>query len=685
MKHGPAPKFTAGPASPAPKIHPITTTHKSPSRLHTTTSSPTIPAIPWPTTTSSSKFNTTTTTTTTTTAAASTAQWPAHPLAAFEAVPTITNTPHLPLTSPLANTISLITPGDTPANPPPVVLSCLACECAVPTASQSVPPVSRFFRGTISSLSRKRKRETNQAHKVSRAMSYFDPSCQASVFCYRLDAEGRCVGSPLVDAIKDARRRDGDAARDALRSLNRNLRVLGPGAHTAPCQKWKPIRPPPAESPAVVTSAPTSNCTAVTRTVETTLDSETMNTDSNLVATAVSGSSTSVPTPTPAPAPVHTISSSACSASVTGSVTGELVGVDVDRDRREVLAFIFGEKMWSSLAESRAIAVLLGQAIGDALGARLEFKPVRYGIETLHDMGEEACMNFGLKPGQWTDDNSMGLCLADSLLFTKGVFDPHDLMLRFQAWWNGGYNNAFAADEEREDHGSVGLGGNISMSMSSYIREGHAYTKAGDSKTSGNGSVMRNAAPVVCHHDNIEEAMEIARLQSLVTHQGEEASECCRLMAHIEVQAINGGSKRQVLTNLPSTFHSPCKSVMALACSQMEEEDPDRDWRWMADKYYYSPKRATQQPGYVGSYAMDALAMALHCLWVTNSFSQALLMSANQCGDADSVTSVTGQLAGSFYGASSIPRSWMNKLLLWDFNGDTALRAYYLFHHVWVL
>jgi len=60
-----------------------------------------------------------------------------------------------------------------------------------------------------------------------------------------------------------------------------------------------------------------------------------------------------------------------------------------------------------------------------------------------------------LRPGQWTDDTSMGLCLADSLLLSSmnaaasaAVFDPLDLMLRFEAWWHFGYNNAFANDAE---------------------------------------------------------------------------------------------------------------------------------------------------------------------------------------------------------------------------------------------
>ncbi len=85
-------------------------------------------------------------------------------------------------------------------------------------------------------------------------------------------------------------------------------------------------------------------------------------------------------------------------------------------------------------------------AVGDSIGAPLEFEPVRYEAHIIRDMGKGARGVFRLYPGQYTDDTAMGLCLADSLLATHGEFQPLDLMQRFLAWWYFGYNNAFAAD-----------------------------------------------------------------------------------------------------------------------------------------------------------------------------------------------------------------------------------------------
>ena len=76
---------------------------------------------------------------------------------------------------------------------------------------------------------------------------------------------------------------------------------------------------------------------------------------------------------------------------------------------------------------------------------------------------------------------------------------------------------------------------------------------------------------------------------------------------------------------------------------------------------------------------MDGLAMALHVLYTTNSFKEAVLKGVNLCGDADSVGSVIGQIAGAFYGLDSIPKDWIETINRWD-NNEIALRGYILCH-----
>eukprot|EP01064_Diplonema_japonicum_P020545 TRINITY_DN300_c7_g1_i1.p1 TRINITY_DN300_c7_g1~~TRINITY_DN300_c7_g1_i1.p1 ORF type:complete len:503 (+),score=87.36 TRINITY_DN300_c7_g1_i1:83-1591(+) len=336
--------------------------------------------------------------------------------------------------------------------------------------------------------------------------------------------------------------------------------------------------------------------------------------------------------------------------------------------------------------EDKAMGCFVGNVIGDALGAPMEFSSVRYPDEPDYDESEVLTglddnkmwehrhyNNFGLKPGQWTDDASMGMCIADCLL-VNGRFDPLDTRARFTAWNRFGYNNAFGRDAIRGFRSSIGLGGNISMSMWEFCQDGGPYTKAGDRETSGNGSVMRNGAVPTFFSSNIEEAMKASYKQSKTTHQGDEAAELCRLLSFVCVKFMNG-SKKDLLDDLKSAgFESEFYTIRCMRDGVEEQEHPenqhlklkDRRWTWKEPDYKYCATRSRLQPGYIGSYAMDAMGMALHCVYSTSSFKEASLKVANMCGDADSVCAVVCQMAGSLYGLSSIPPSWINTIQNYD-------------------
>ena len=332
--------------------------------------------------------------------------------------------------------------------------------------------------------------------------------------------------------------------------------------------------------------------------------------------------------------------------------------------------------------EKSCIGAMLGMAIGDAIGARVEFEPLDYNYNEIKDMGHDVAGKFMLKPGQWTDDTSLGLCLADSLIEKQGLFDGHDLMIRFISWWFFGYNNAFKNDNHRPNKFSIGLGGNISGSIKQYIYEygKNEFTKYGDNSVSGNGSIIRNAPVPICYHKNIDSALEIAEKQSKVTHQGDEAAGCCQLLTFITVKILEGKNLKDVLLNLKKEFKCKYKSVNYLAYSMQEDNDPKRNWNWNVKNYEYSKERVSSNPGYIGSYSMDAMAMALHILMTTNSFKEAILKGVNLRGDADSLGSVIGQIAGAFYGLDGIPNDWIQTLYKWDQNKEIALRGYVLCH-----
>ncbi|GHT94661.1 ADP-ribosylglycohydrolase [Spirochaetia bacterium] len=352
-----------------------------------------------------------------------------------------------------------------------------------------------------------------------------------------------------------------------------------------------------------------------------------------------------------------------------------------DDPHRFTVKELIAKRNFQDVRENKCFGILYGMTLGDAIGARLEFRPVCYGKVFIDGPGEFPDGSFYLKPGQWTDDASVGLCICDSLLSTKGMLNEHDLMQRFLAWWDLGYNNAFRFDDKRH---SVGLGGNISMSFYDYMKgkSKDGFTLAGDSKTSGNGSVMRLGAVPVCFWDNINLAQDTAERQSRTTHRGDEAADCCRLLTFLMVGLINGKDLKLSLENLGKDFTAKEKSVQCLANSEIEDNDPDRNWQWKAEDFKYSPARSRANPGYIGSYAMDATAMALHCVWTTNSAKDAILKAVNRCGDADSVGSVTGQIAGAAYGFSDLPAEWITAVNKWD-NQEIGLRAFRLYHKIW--
>jgi len=363
--------------------------------------------------------------------------------------------------------------------------------------------------------------------------------------------------------------------------------------------------------------------------------------------------------------------------------------------KEEMQKELFKGECSLSTQEKRAVACFLGMVIGDALGAPLEFLPVVYDKKFLSGFNDSAWKSltgnsFSLKPGQWTDDASMGFCLAESLLACP-EFDPIDLRIRFLNWWEFGYRNAFGYDSFNT---SVGLGGSIGQSFVEFQRAGTPYTKAGDLYTSGNGSIMRLAPVPIFFHSELEKAMDIASKQSKTTHQGDEAAECCRLMTFIIITLIHAPDdmtaqerKDYFFQQVQESFKTSLYSVECLAASKDEEKHKsneklnlkDRKWNWKSPNFRYCESRASMQPGYIGSYCMDALSMALHCVWTTDSFENALLKVVNMRGDSDSVGSVTGQIAGTLYGVQSIPSDWIRSIQQWDNNGDAALTAIKLF------
>ena len=194
----------------------------------------------------------------------------------------------------------------------------------------------------------------------------------------------------------------------------------------------------------------------------------------------------------------------------------------------------------TGITESRGIASLLGLGIADALGASTEFIPfvknrhhlIEHGFAEIPKKINDDRLNHRGQVGIWTDDCSMSLCLADSILAKSFNFDPVDLRYRFLLWLEYGLNNGGRPY-------SIGLGGNISISMGEFERKQTAYCEEGERFNNGNGSLMRLAPSAIGYHDNLELGMEVSANQSRTTHNGDEARECSRLLARIIIMPMN--------------------------------------------------------------------------------------------------------------------------------------------------
>ncbi len=141
---------------------------------------------------------------------------------------------------------------------------------------------------------------------------------------------------------------------------------------------------------------------------------------------------------------------------------------------------------------------------------------------------------FHLKPGEWTDDTSMALCLAESLIEAKG-FDPLDQMRRYCRWKNEGYlsSNGRCFD----------IGATVGDALRQFELTGDPVSGSVDPYSAGNGSLMRLAPVPLFYARNPRAAIEYAAESSRTTHGAQEAVDACRYFAALIVGSLQAHSQ----------------------------------------------------------------------------------------------------------------------------------------------
>ncbi len=281
--------------------------------------------------------------------------------------------------------------------------------------------------------------------------------------------------------------------------------------------------------------------------------------------------------------------------------------------------------------DQRFRGCLLGLAIGDAVGTTVEFKR-RGSFAAVTDMVGGG--PFGLKPGQWTDDTSMALCLATSLVQTSG-FDPVDQMNRYCAWQEEGYLSSTGT--------CFDIGNTVRQALQQYRISGDPFCGPTHPRSAGNGCLMRLAPIPMFFFADRDRVLHFSAESSRTTHGATECIEASQLFGAMLWGALAGANKAEILFENDGLM---LKSASLQAIAQGE--------------YREKPKEAIRGTGYV----VESLEAALWCFWMTNTYAEAVLAATNLGDDADTTAAICGQLAGAYYGEAEIPSHWREQLAM---------------------
>ncbi len=286
--------------------------------------------------------------------------------------------------------------------------------------------------------------------------------------------------------------------------------------------------------------------------------------------------------------------------------------------------------------QMRYQGALLGLAAGDALGTTVEFKPPDSFTPMTEMIGGGP---FRLKKGEWTDDTSMALCLASSLIECR-VFDAKDQMERYTRWRHEGYlsSNGSCFD----------IGITISEALNRFALTGNPIAGSRDPQSAGNGSLMRLAPVPMFFASNPERAIQMSAESSRTTHGTRTCLDACRYFGGLLVGALMGVTKPELLeqrytpTGDQWNLDPLCPEIDEIASGSFKDKNP---------------------PDIIGSgYVVRSLEAALWAFNKSSTFEEGCLLAVNLGDDADTTGAIYGQLAGAFYGVEHIPEQWLNCL-----------------------
>lgn len=280
----------------------------------------------------------------------------------------------------------------------------------------------------------------------------------------------------------------------------------------------------------------------------------------------------------------------------------------------------------------KAEGLFFGLAIGDAMGAPVEFKDPNTFPRVVDFQGGG---KFNLEPGEWTDDTAMALCLAEALSETSEL-DSKKLLDLFLKWIMEGYHTTRGK--------AIGIGKQTFKVLLNYRKNGDLVSPFTASKYSGNGALMRLGPVAIKFYHSLHLTQKYAEQSAATTHSSAESLQTARLFGGILHRLLNDSSKNDLANFIHDQKndlkHAAMQNILTLNFEAMDQSN--------------------------SGYAPLSLEAAIYAFFSTHTFEEGLLHVVNQGRDSDTVGAIYGQMAGAFYGINAIPPQWVKDLKCLD-------------------
>lgn len=291
--------------------------------------------------------------------------------------------------------------------------------------------------------------------------------------------------------------------------------------------------------------------------------------------------------------------------------------------------------------EDRAVGVILGSALADALGAPYEFQ-APLGADQPVEL--RAGGSFGWEKGEWTDDTSMAVPILRALAAGERLDDATTLGRVVGAWKD------WARDAKDVGIQTRRVLDRVEPTEASAVAAADAL-HAETGRSGGNGSLMRLAPVVVATLDDAERTAAAAARQSALTHHDPEAAEACVLWALAVRHAVLTGEAdlRAQLGALPADRAAHWSALL-------DEAEAHLPVHWYGSN------------GWVRSSLQSAWSAVVQ----GTDYRSRVELAVRAGGDTDTVAAITGMLAGALAGHSRLPLTWLRHLHGWGGRGVVA-------------